>query len=106
MNPLDEERQKMQRYLDDDDLDREEEKYFTDVDYEDDFIEDYDELPLGDFDDDEPIDEENDDELINENFMFGDDESYEDEIEEVEIEEDDNQFDFENEFFNSEEEEW
>ncbi|MBK5201291.1 MAG: hypothetical protein JJE21_07130 [Spirochaetaceae bacterium] len=67
----------------DDDLDLEEERYFKNDDYEDDQIEDFDELPLGDFEDDEIVDDiDDDEELLSENYLFDDDESYEEAINE------------------------
>lgn len=98
----------------DDELDLEEERYFNDLDFdEEEFIEDLDAPPIGDFDDDELLEDITDDDaLINDNFLFGDDESYEDEINNISVDvedRDDDEFDeedFENNFFSKDEDEW
>lgn len=96
----------------DDELDLEEERYFSDIDFDDEnYIEDIEAPPVGDFDDDESLDDiKNDDELINDNFFFGEEESYEEEIESISVDVDSNEDledeDFENSFFNKDEEEW
>lgn len=85
-----------------DELDLEEERYFNVLGFdEEEFVDDLDAPPVGDFDDDELLDDVTDEEkLISDNFLFGDDESYEDEVAEVDddLEEDD----FESDFFSKE----
>jgi len=92
----------------DDELDLEEERYFNDLDFDD---ENYIAPPVGDFDDDEALDDiKNDDELISDNFFFGEDENYDEDIESVSVDfesgDDFEDEDFENSFFNKDEEEW